>query len=171
MSNSNNDKKKRNKICPYYDDCSLRIHPLSAMDNPNMAAHLGFRFLYTLLAWFILGYNVTEGFFISMFFFVLPVFMDCVKFKPLKKSRKWIKKIQLTFSGILLFISALGVFKIYTLSNERDTWQIVSSNFVVDLPSGIGIEWIWRLLGLIVLVTLVDWLCNDSKIECLDKFQ
>ena len=171
MSNSGNEKKSRVKSCPHYDRCSLRLHPLSATDNPNMAAHLGFRFLYTLLAWFILGYNVTEGFFVSMFFFVLPVFMDCVKFTPLKKSRKWIKKAQVAVSGALLVISALGVFKIYVLSNATGTWQMVSSNFVIDLPSGIGIEWIWKLLVLIVFVTAVDWLCNDSKFEQLDKLQ
>ena len=139
------------------------MHPLSAMDNPNMAAHLGFRFLYTFLAWFILGYNVNEGFFVSMFFFILPVFMDCVKFTPLSNLRKWIKMAQVTTTGILLTISTLGVFKIYTLSNELGAWQIISSNFVVDLPSGIGVEWIWKLLGLTVLVTAVDWFCNQPK--------
>ena len=171
MSNSDNEKKKRGRTCPYYDDCSLRLHPLSATDNPNMAAHLGFRFFYTLLAWFILGYNVAEGFFVSMFFFVLPVFMDCVKFTPLKKLRKRIKMAQVTVSGMLLFISVLGVFKIYLLSNETGTWQMVSSNFVIDLPSGIGIEWIWTLPGLIVFVTAVDWFCNDSKFKRPNKFQ
>ena len=52
----------KGKPCPYYEECPVRLHPLSATDNPNMAAHLGFRFLYTLVAWFVLGYNVTEGF-------------------------------------------------------------------------------------------------------------
>ena len=96
MSKSDNEKKKRVKSCPHYDRCSLRLHPLSATDNLNMAAHLGFRFFYTLL---------------------------------------------------------------------------VSSNFVINLPSGIDIEWIWKLLALIVFVTAVDWLCNDSKFERADKFQ
>ena len=95
--------------------------------------------------------------------------MDCVKFTPLKKSRKWIKAVQVAVSGALLVISALGVFKIYVLSNATGRWQMVSSNFVIDLPSGIGIEWIWKLLALIVFVTAVDWLCNDSKFERADK--
>ena len=165
MSNSKEKKKERGKICPHYDGCPRRIHPLSATDNPNMAAHLGFRFLYTILAWFILGYKVNEGFFISMFFFVLPVFMDCVKYTPLKKLRAYIKMISVSATGLLLFLSILGVFEIYTLSKETGEWQIVSSNFVVDLPSGIGLKWLWGLLVLIVLVTLVDWLCNDTKLD------
>ena len=49
------------------------------------------------------------------------------------------KAVQVALSGALLFISALGVFKIYVLSNATGTWQMVSSNFVIDLPSGIGI--------------------------------
>ena len=169
MGKSDSKKKRRYKNCPYYDACPLRIHPLSAMDSPNMAAHLGFRFLYTLIAWFVLGYNVTEGFFVSMFFFVLPVFMDCVKFTPLKKSRRLIKIAEVIISGFLLFISVLGVFGIYTLSNASGKWQITLSKFVVELPSGIDIEWIWWSLSLIVFVTFIDWLCNDSRIDLVIK--
>ena len=108
MSKSDSKKKRQAESCPYYDSCSLRIHPLSTMDSPNMAAHLGFRFLYTLLAWFVLGDNVTEGFFVSMFFFVLPVFMDCVKFTPLVRIREYIKMAEVMVTGVLLFISALA---------------------------------------------------------------
>ncbi|MBR6713190.1 MAG: hypothetical protein IKI76_09390 [Selenomonadaceae bacterium] len=162
---SNSKEKKREKICPHYDGCPRRLHPLSATDSPNMAAHLGFRFSYTVLAWFILGYKVNEGFFVSMFFFVLPVFMDCVKYTPLKKLRKYIKMVSVLATGLLLFVSILGVFGIYTLSKETGEWQIVSSNFVVDLPSEIGLNWLWGLLILIVLVTFVDWLCNYTKLD------
>ena len=169
MSKSESEKKRRDKNCPYYDSCPLRMHPLSAMDNPNMVAHLGFRFLYTLIAWFVLGYNVTEGFFVSMFFFVLPVFMDCVKFTPLKKSRKLIKMAEVLVTGFLLFISVLGVFGIYTLINESGEWRITLSKFVAELPSGINIEWIWWSLGLIAFVTLIDWLCNDAMFDRVIK--
>lgn len=168
MSRSNSEK-KRYKNCPYYDTCPLRMHPLSAMDNPNMAAHLGFRFLYTLIAWFVLGNNVTEGFFVSMLFFVLPVFMDCLKFTPLKKFRRLIKMAEVTATGFLLFISVLGVLDIYVVINESGEWKITPSKFVTELPSGIGLEWIWGLLGLIVFVTLIDWLCNDAKIDRVIK--
>lgn len=159
----------RGKPCPYYEECPVRLHPLSAMDNPNMAAHLGFRFLYTLVAWFVLGYNVSEGFFVSMFFFVLPVFMDCIKFKPLTKLRMLIKRVEILFAGILLFISSLGVFRIYVLNNERGTWQMIATNFIVELPSDLEVGWIWWLLGAIALVTAVDWFCNVTKFDCVEK--
>lgn len=101
-----------------------------------------------------------------MLFFVLPVFMDCLKFTPLKKARRMIKIAEILLSGMLLFISAIGVLGIYALSNESGSWRIVVSDFVTELPSGIiGVEWIWGLLVLIVLVTAVDWFCNDSKFE------
>ena len=159
----------KGKPCPYYEECPVRLHPLSATDNPNMAAHLGFRFLYTLVAWFVLGFNVNEGFFVSMFFFVLPVFMDCIKFTPLVKLRVWIKRFEVFFTGVALFISSLGVFGIYTLKNEIGKWQITATNFVVELPSGFEVGWIWWLLGAIVLVTAVDWFCNVTKFDCVEK--
>ncbi len=81
--------------------------------------------------------------------------MDCLKFTPLKKARRMIKIAEILLSGMLLFISAIGVLGIYALSNESGSWRIVVSDFVTELPSGIDIEWIWRLLVLIVLVTAV----------------
>ena len=159
----------KEKSCPYYDKCPVRLHPSSSTDNPNLAAHLGFRFLYTLVAWFVLGFNVNEGFFVSMFFFVLPVFMDCIKFTPLVKLRVWIKRFEVFVTGMAFFISSLGVLGIYTLSNKTGTWQIISENFVVGLPSGFDVAWIWNLLVTIVIVTAVDWLCNDTKFDRVDK--
>ena len=155
----------KGKTCPYYDKCPVRLHPLSAMDSPNMAAHLGFRFLYTLIAWFVLGFKVNEGFFVSMFFFVLPVFMDCVKFTPLIKLRRWIKYVEVVLTGMALFFSLLGVFGIYTLKNETGTWQITYENFAIELPSGFDVGWIWIFLISIVFVTAVDWFCNDTKFD------
>lgn len=155
----------KGKTCPYYDKCPMRLHPLSATDNPNLAAHLGFRFLYTLVAWFVLGFNVNEGFFVSMFFFILPVFMDCIKFTPLVKLQIWIKRFEVLVTGTALFISSLGVLGIYTLSNKTGTWQIISENFVVGLPSEFEVAWIWYLLVAIVLITAVDWFCNDTKFD------
>ena len=130
-----------------------------------MAAHLGFRFLYTLIAWFVLGFKVNEGFFVSMFFFVLPVFMDCVKFTPLIKLRRWIKYVEVVLTGMALFFSLLGVFGIYTLKNETGTWQITSENVAIELPSGFDVGWIWIFLISIVFVTAVDWFCNDTKFD------
>ena len=104
-----------------------------------------------------------------MFFFVLPVFMDCIKFTPLVKLRVWIKRFEVFVTGMAFFISSLGVLGIYTLSNKTGTWQIISENFVVGLPSGFDVAWIWNLLVTIVIVTAVDWLCNDTKFDRVDK--
>ena len=95
--------------------------------------------------------------------------MDCVKFKLLIKLRMLIKCVEILFAGIALFISSLGVFGIYVLNNEHGTWQMVATNFIVELPSGLEVGWIWWLLGAIVLVTAVDWLCNVTKFDCVEK--
>ena len=60
---SKKNKQKFSKQCPLYDVCNVRLHPLAATDKPNRVAHLGFRFLYTLIAWFVLGFKINEGFF------------------------------------------------------------------------------------------------------------
>ena len=52
------------------------------------------------------------------------------------------------------FISILGVFGVYTLTNETGIWRVIALNFVVDLPSGFEVSWIWTLLVLIGSVTM-----------------
>ena len=42
--------------------------------------------------------------FLFQLFFVLPVFMDSVKYKPLKKERKYIRMVEIAVTGISLFI-------------------------------------------------------------------
>lgn len=151
--------------CPLYGKCSLIVHPLSSTDNPNMAAHLGFRVLYTCIAWIVLGFKISEGFFLSMCFFALPVFMDCLKFTPLNKKRKKIIFVETFVSGILFVISVIGVIGIYALEKNDESWKIVTKNFIGFLPSGFDISVIWYLLGTVVIITMVDWFCNEAKID------
>ena len=158
-------KDKLEKQCPIFNECPLRLHPLSATDNPNMAAHLGFRVFYTLIAWFVLGFKVNEGFFLAMCFFALPVFMDCLKFTPLNKIRKKIIILETVVSGILFLISLIGVIGIYVIENSGESWYIVTNNFVGYLPSGFDVAIMWYLLGLVVFITMVDWLCNEAKLD------
>ena len=162
-----NDKNKNRgyKQCPLYDECSIRLHPLSATDNPNMAAHLGFRLFYTLIAWFVLGFKVNEGFFLAMCFFALPVFMDCLKFTPLNKKRKRIIVVEELVSGITFLISLIGVIGIYAIEKSGESWIIVTKDFIGYLPSGFDVAVMWWLLGSIVLITMVDWFCNEAKID------
>ena len=165
-----NDKNKNSPQigkCPFYDECPIRLHPLSATDNPNMAAHLGFRFFYTLIAWLVLGFKVNEGFFLAMCFFALPVFMDCVKFTPLSKKRKRIILVETIFSGLLFGVSIIGVIGIYQVKKVGETWQIFTKDFIGYLPSGFDISIMWYWLGLIVIITMVDWLCNESKLDMI----
>lgn len=163
-----NTEKTKSKECPLYDVCSLKTHPLSSTDSPNMAAHLGFRVFYTFIAWFVLGYKVNEGFFLAMCFFALPVFMECLKFTPLSKTRKIVIMAETIISGLLFALSLIGVTGIYELKRNGDSWQILTTNFVGFLPSGFDISVMWWILGLICVITCVDWICNEAKIDCVD---
>ena len=161
--------KKSNKNCPFYDKCSVRLHPFSANDSPNMVAHLGFRCFYTVLAWIVLGYKVNEGFFLSMCFFVLPVFMDCLKFTPLNEIRKLVRNCELCVSGLLFGVSLLGVIGIYELKKVDGAWTIYLTDFAGYLPSDIELGTMWMLLILVVFVTLIDWFCNDVNFSSLKQ--
>jgi len=141
------------------------LHPLAATDRPNIVAHLGFRFLYTLIAWFVLGFRINEGFFLATCFFALPVFMDCVKFTPLNKSRKLIRFFEIFISGLLFSVSLLGVIGIYAVENLNNSWVVVCKDFVVDLPSNFSVEVIWWILAAVVLITAVDWICDELQLE------
>lgn len=152
------------KQCPYYDVCKMRLHPSSLMEQQNLVVHLGFRFFYTLIAWFVLAFKVNDGFFLSMCFFALPVFMDCVKFTPLNKYRKIIRLFEIGVTAALFFISLLGVFGIYTLKTGEN-FRVVTENFIGVLPSDVPIQTFWIVIGLTVFVTLVDWLCNLFKLD------
>ena len=165
MGNKNRQKSIKVTQCPLYDNCKVRLHPLATTDRPNAVAHLGFRFFYTLIAWFVLGFKINEGFFLAMCFFALPVFMDCVKFTPLNEYRKIIKFFEVGVSGLLVGISFLGVIGIYAVENISDSWLVVCKDFVVDLPSGFSVEVIWWILAAVVFITAVDWFCDESQLE------
>ena len=72
---------------------------------------------------------------------------------------------EIAVSGIMFFISLLGVIEIYVVENINDSWLVVCRNFVVKLPSGFSVEIMWWLLAMIVLITAVEWLCNEIQFE------
>ena len=158
-------RKSKNKNCPYYDDCQIRLHPLSSTDKSNAVAHLGFRFLYTILAWCVLGLGISDNFFVSMFLFVLPILMDCVKFKPVDRIRHWINRIEILITGFWSLVSLLGMVGILILEKDGLNWIIkTSENFVGFILTPISVKMIWCYLITTVAVTMIDWFCNKDKL-------
>ena len=153
--------------CPMAGKCSLQFHPLSATDHPNMAAHLGFRLAYTILAWFVLGIGATDrGFFVAVFLFVLPVLMDCMKFTPQTKARTVIKHIEIFIAATWSILSLLGLAGVLIVNpTETDVVIGTASNFIGFKLSGVPIQHVWISLFSVTFITAVDWFCNSTKLE------
>lgn len=108
-------KKKSNKECPYFLTCPD--------DSPTKVAGLGWRFAYTVFAWFILGYGITGGnsFFVSLTLFAVPLLMDYLKFRPKTTWRIGLKSFGVLFSSLWVLIGLVGmsgILKIVIVNEE-----------------------------------------------------
>ena len=54
---------------------------------------------------------------------------------------------------------------IYAVENINDSWVVVCKDFIVDLPSNFSVEIIWWILAAVVLITAVDWICDELQLE------
>lgn len=162
-----NEEKQKQEPCLFYKICKIRLNPFAPADKPNEVAHLGFRFAYTVLAWIVLAKGISANtFFVSMFLFVLPVFMDCLKFVPTTNLRRKINKAEIFVTGFWCVIAILGLFGIFVVEQ-------VEENFIITTApdfSGFKIEYfsvviVWRFLISVVAVTMVDWLTTRTNLE------
>ena len=172
MKKNKTEKKNSNlkKDCPFFDTCKTRLHPFAATDEPNLVAHLGWRVAYTFLAWLVLGLNINSGFLLAALFFILPIFMDCLKFYPLNNLRKKIRIAEIIILSLFNIIPLLGILGICKLEESEGLWFIVlSENFIIKTHLSISVECFWKLLGLVVGVTIVDWLCNGTRLDCAQE--
>lgn len=82
------------------DNRRILMFPTASADTPNAFAHLGFRFCYTVIAWFVLGRGINEtSFFVSLNLFVVPILMDCLKFTPTTRVRMYIRRAEISVCG------------------------------------------------------------------------
>lgn len=161
------EKQSVERDCPMYDYCNIRLHPLASADRPNMVAHLGFRVIYTFIAWMVLAKGISESaFFVSVFLFALPVLMDCLKFTSTEKARRWIMWGEIAVSGCWCIIALLGMLGILLVQEVNGLLMISTSTEFIGFNFGMmPVEKIWRWLGTVLVVTIVDWLCGMRQID------
>ena len=147
------------------DNRRVLLYPTASADTPNAFAHLGFRFGYTLIAWFVLGKGINEtSFFVSLNLFVVPILIDCLKFSPTTKIRKYIRQAELFVCGFWFLFSVLGMMGVLIVAKSGDQYLLsTAEDFIGFQLTGIDLRCIWRLVASVTLVTLIDWLFKRTR--------
>ncbi len=137
------------------DTSSVVVH---SNDKPNKFAHLGFRSLYTLIAWLAIGKVVFQGqgFFVSVFLFIIPLFMDYLKFDT--PDRRWLRRTGITTSVIWIIFSFSGLINILAVSSSKIGLVVmVAKDYIAFRGVSVPIEFIWLLMLTSVALTTFDW--------------
>lgn len=138
-------------------------------DKPTKVAQLGWRCVYILLAWVILGYSPSpgKGYLTALCLFAFPLLLDYLKFEPDTPVRKWVRSIGIFVSGFWVFLGALGAFDVLTVTIVKDEtlMVVVTEKFLVGKGAGLPLLYTWYAVCVSVLLTLVDWVAWESDLE------
>lgn len=151
-------KKKKQAECPFI---------ICPTDGPTKVSHLGWRVVYTLIAWIALAWDVQEGtsFFTSVFLFSLPLFMEYLRFSPDKKWRIHMKKIQYRICGFFVLVGLFGMKGMFYIEETDKYKSIVLSPKFPFGNSFIGFDNGWLIIGILVFLTIVDWIAYETILE------
>ena len=147
------------------DNRRILMFPTASADTPNAFAHLGFRFCYTVIAWFVLGRGFNEtSFFVSLNLFVVPILMDCLKFTPTTRVRMYIRRAEIFVCGFWFLFSVLGMTGVFTVIKLGDQYLLsTAEDFIGFYLSGIDLRYVWRAVVSVTFVTLIDWLFKRTR--------
>ena len=126
-------------------------------------SHIGGRFIYTVVAWFVLALDVSPtSFFVSLFLFILPILMDCISFGYKGWSKEKTIRIETAICMFWATFAILGLFGIFVVVPNHGALCIVTSKSFIGFSTPmIPVSYIWNCLGSVVLITAVDLVCRD----------
>lgn len=148
--------------CPY-----INIHNCPK-DKPTSFAGLGVRFLFTILAWSVLGLNITPGnsFFVSSMLFSGPLCLEYKKFVPNTNLRKKLCFFGFIVAGIIVLVSIIGLIGIISIVEQESEFYIqVSKTFIVLRGVIFPLNFIWYIIGCCVVMTGIDWVVYEGNLE------
>lgn len=147
------------KHCPYL---------ACPTDSPTKVAHMGWRFVYTIVAWFVLQYGVIagSGFNVSLTLFTIPLLMDYLRFTPADKGRKVLRIVGIATSASWAAIGFLGLIGIFSISNINGALSLISSktNLVLQGSYICSLASLWWSIFFSVLITFLDWMVYDPPL-------
>lgn len=137
-------------------------------DSPTKYAHLGWRFLCSLLSWFLLGMSISEGgaFFASVSLFVFPLMLDYYKYEPSNYIRMWFARLAKLVNGIFIVISCIGMFGVLNVVSVDGVLIIkTAKSFIFPNLYIINMQLFWLILLLLVSICAIDWALNCTSLE------
>lgn len=133
--------------------------------------YLLLRIFYTICAWFILGMNISNsGFFVSLFLFVFPIFLDSCKLLFEDWVRRWIAILEIGICMIWCLFAILGMFGVFVVAGDSSIGYNISTSkdFIGFAIEEISMKAVWRLLISILAITIIDFACRIHE-ERSDK--
>lgn len=146
---------------PYFEDSDLRSERLERI---WALIHLTVRFIYTFVAWAVLAKGINStSFFVSLFLFIVPVFMDCIQFGFAGWSRRWVVIVEFVVCLAWLLFALFGLAGIFIVSLDEGVYIVTTaSDFIgFQIPS-FPIQWIWFMLASLPFITGIDFACRYS---------
>ncbi|MVX64924.1 hypothetical protein GKZ28_14610 [Clostridium chromiireducens] len=166
MSGNKNKNKETFPKCQDGKPCKLLAE---YQDIPNKYGSLKFRAVYSIISFFILGFNQVAGtsFFTSLLMYTVPILYDNIKFSPSEKSRRGIKYILEFVLWCQVLIGILGMIGILQCINDGGlSIKVSSSNLIFE-----GFEFklfiLWLTIGIDVILTVADTLLARPRIPQL----
>lgn len=151
---------KKHNRCPLAENC--------AADRPTAVVGLGWRVLYTVMAWVVLGAGIMpgNGFFVSLVLFSMPLLMDYLRFDPDTKRRRRLRYLGIGFSvfcAMTGFFGLAGIFGVELVQNEL--CFVVAKNYIVAKGALCPLERIWYIIGTAIPLTIADWVIYEGYLE------
>lgn len=153
-------KSKTSQACPLINNCPA--------DIPTRVANLGWRVIYTILTYAVLGLGINPGtgFFVSLTLFAIPLLIEYLKFIPDTFWRRLIRKTGIIFSLYCVFIGVLGLIGIFNIEIVNDKLLlVVAKNYIVAQGQFCGLDSIWYSVGFSIPLTLIDWIIYEGYYE------
>lgn len=169
---SGNRKNNKNKgifpTCSDGNPCKLLSE---YQDIPNKYGSLKFRAVYSIVSFFILGFNQTAGtsFFTSLLMYTVPILYDNIKFSPKEKSRIRIKYILEFILWCQVIVGILGMIGILQCINDGGLFIKISSNNLIfeEFEFKFKLLLLWLTIGIDVVLTVADTLLARPKLAQL----
>lgn len=138
-------------------------------DEPTRFNSPSLRVLINVLSAGILGINfsqITNGYFVTMMIFAIPILLDYFRFKPAVKLRRAIYHVGKALVILVTLICLFGIVGVLTIVSLDDTPHImVRADYVIASGFHFPAYILWVLMALNVLLSVIDTFFVRTRAE------
>jgi hypothetical protein len=136
------------------------------VDKPTILAHLGWRAIYTVIAWFFLVKAFNDDFWVALMLFAGAVLVDYLRYNPQRRARRVVRGLGLAASLVFAVLALLGLAGLINISARGPFHMIVVP---LSMPLGGGsrfsIQVLWWMIGVVPVATILDWVVAQTLDE------